>query len=88
MKLNESPVLFNEVEHTYTYEGKTLSGITSIIHKLIFPDLYSGVSQSTLAQAAERGTRMHNFVQLYVSDMLNEEDKAELLPFIEATKGI
>ena len=88
MKLNQSPVLFNEVEHTYTYEGKTLSGITSIIHKFIFPDLYSGVSQSTLSQAAERGTRLHNFVQLYVSDMLNEDDKKELQPFIDATKGI
>lgn len=88
MKLNESPVLFDEVGHTYTYEGKPLSGITSIIHKLIFPDLYSGVSPSTLAKAAERGTRMHNMVQLYVSDMLNETDKAELQPFIEATRGI
>ncbi len=88
MELTLCPVLFNEVEHTYTYEGKTLSGITSIIHKLIFPDLYSGVSQSTLAQAAERGTRLHNFVQLYVSDMLNEDDKKELQPFIDATKGI
>lgn len=62
--LAESTVLFNEGEHTYTLGEKSLSGITSIIHRYIFPDMYKGVSESILSAAAERGHIIHEQLQM------------------------
>lgn len=59
-------VSFNEEEHTYTLDnGTQLSGITSIIHKLIFPSMYNGVSESVMAAARERGHLIHKVLQDY-----------------------
>ncbi len=88
MQLVQSPVVFDEVEHRYTLDGKELSGITSIIHRYCFPDMYGGVSQAVLDKAAERGKRIHNLVQLSVLDLLPDDNRAELQPFFDATKGI
>ncbi len=88
MQLVQSPVVFDEVEHRYTLDGKELSGITSIIHHYCFPDMYGGVSQAVLDKAAERGKRIHNLVQLSVLDLLPDDNRAELQPFFDATKGI
>lgn len=62
--LSDSPVLFNEAEHTYTLDEQSLSGITSIIHRYIFPDMYKGVSESILSAAAERGHIIHEQLQM------------------------
>ncbi|MBR1525055.1 MAG: hypothetical protein IJ640_00145 [Prevotella sp.] len=83
-QLNQSAVHFDEVKHTYSLDGKILSGITSIIHKYILPNMYSGISQAVLNKAAERGTRIHNLVQLWTMGILSEEDTAELQPFMDA----
>lgn len=87
IKLTQCPVIFNEREHTYTLNDKQLSGITSIIHRYIFPDMYKDVSERILQNAANRGTAFHNMVQLLISGIPIEND-VELLPFINATKGI
>lgn len=86
--LSQTKVQFNEEQHTYTLDGKTLSGITSLIHKYIFPDMYSDVNPEVLQKAAERGKRIHNLIQLYFMDLLSEDDKAELQPFFDATRDI
>lgn len=64
MKLNKSLVCFDEEAHTYTYDGSQLSGITGMIHRLVFPDMYKDVSEETLRKAAQRGTGVHNTVEL------------------------
>ena len=54
-------VTFNEEQHTYTlFDGTQLSGITSIIHKYLFPDMYSGVASSIMEAARERGHAVHD----------------------------
>lgn len=63
--LNQSPVHFDELAHTYTTaEGKQLSGITWIIEKYITPDKYAGTPERVLDAAAERGHLIHSQVQM------------------------
>lgn len=82
--LIKSPVVFDEEKHIYTLGDKQLSGITSIIKRLLFPDMYANVSQAVLNKAAERGTRIHNLIQLWTMGILSNEDIAELQPFLDA----
>lgn len=83
-ELIQSPVVFNEEQHTYTLGDKELSGVTSILKRLVFPDMYAAVSQAVLNKAAERGTRIHNLVQMWVMGILSNEDLAELQCFLDA----
>ena len=83
-ELIQSAVVFNEEQHTYTLGDKQLSGITSIIKSLLFPDMYANVSQAVLNKAAERGTRIHNLIQLWTMGILSNEDIVELQPFLDA----
>lgn len=81
IKLAISPVVFNEKEHTYTLDGKPLSGITSIIHKYIFPDMYAGVSDGVLKSAAERGHRIHEELQMQFLGMPLSEPSVEVVAY-------
>lgn len=83
-ELIQSAVVFNEEQHTYTLGDKQLSGITTIIKQLVFPDMYKGISQAVLNKAAERGTRIHNLIQMWVMGILSNEDIAELQCFLDA----
>lgn len=72
MKLVKSPVVFHSEEHTYTLDGKQLSGITSLLDRQLFKDKYSGIPEEVLRNAAERGTYIHQCCELvdegFVSD--------------------
>ena len=64
--LNKWAGSFNEGEHRYfRADGKELNGITGMIKKMLFPTEYNGVSQEVLANAADRGHRIHSQVELY-----------------------
>ena len=65
-QLKQIPVLFNQEEHTYTNTetGKMLKGITSTLIHRLFPDKYSGIPQTVLMRAAERGTAIHEEIEL------------------------
>ena len=84
----QSPVLFNEEQHTYTLGELSLSGITSIIHRYIFPDMYAAVSQAVLDKAAERGSRIHKNIELLQAGVIEPNDVEEIRPFVDATKDI
>lgn len=86
-ELIKSAVVFNEEQHTYTLGDKELSGITSIIRRYLFANMYANVSQAVLNKAAERGTRIHNLVQLWTMGILSQQDLAELQPFLDALSG-
>lgn len=64
MKLVKSSVVFNAENHTYTLDGKQLSGITSLLHRQLFQDMYADVNQDVLQKAAERGTLVHQNCEL------------------------
>lgn len=85
-----SPVLFDEARHTYSYEGKTLTGVTTLIKTSLFPDKYKDVPEAVLRRAAERGTAIHNLCEEYnifeniISEDLNKYP--ELQHYIKLTK--
>lgn len=65
-KLNPIPVLFNQEQHTYTNTetGEVYKGITgTLIHRL-FPDKYKDIPQAILERAAERGSVIHESIEL------------------------
>ena len=59
--LAASPVVFLAQEHRYYYPdgAKYLSGITSMLHRQLFPDMYADIPQAVLDAAAERGSLIH-----------------------------
>lgn len=65
-KLNSIPVLFNQEEHTYlnTQTGKMLRGITSTLLHRINPNKYAGIPQHILDNAAKRGSKVHEEIEL------------------------
>lgn len=60
------PVLFNQEEHTYTntLTGKSLKGITSTLIHRLFPNKYDGIPQAILSRAADRGSAIHEEIEL------------------------
>lgn len=72
IKLVQSPVVFDEERHTYTYNGKQLSGITHLLSAELFCDKYNGASDSVLEKARERGDIIHSTIQ--VNDNLGFDD--------------
>lgn len=62
-----SPVVFNELDHTYHLDGRQLSGITSLLHRQLFKDMYAGVSEKVLAEKAQYGLLVHQQIELYDS---------------------
>lgn len=82
-KLRKCPVFFDAVQHTYTLDGKELSGITSIIQNKIFPDMYKDVPTEMLNKAAKRGTSIHQQIELYNEGFAPEEKSEELKSYIK-----
>lgn len=67
IKLNESGVEYIDSTHQYFYEGREITGITGMLHTLVFPDMYKAVDEETLKRAAEKGTLIHEQVELVAS---------------------
>lgn len=65
MKLVKSKVRFDEEQHRYFLDGKELSGITGTLIKKAFPDTYKGIPDAVLAKAAERGSVVHQNLELF-----------------------
>lgn len=70
--LKESSVIFNEAEHTYTLNGKKLSGVTAIV-KWLFPDTYTDIPESVLMKAAAHGSLIHSKCELYDTCSLGDD---------------
>lgn len=84
MMLVQSPVRFHEESHKYFLNDKELSGITTIIKHYLFPDMYSNVSESVLEAARERGTAVHNELELEFIGI--ESDSAEAIAYRKIAK--
>lgn len=94
LDLHRSSVRFDEQSHTYTTsDGRHLTGVTSILKQVLFPDKYKGIPDAILAKAAERGTDIHNEcedVNLFGIGALNENSSEEARNYHEllAREGI
>lgn len=78
--LKESSVIFNEAEHTYTLNGKKLSGVTAIV-KWLFPDTYTDIPEAVLMKAAAHGSLIHSKCELYDTCGLGD-DLSEVQEYI------
>lgn len=63
-QLANSNVVFNEIDHSYSFLGNRLSGVTSLLSRTLFRDKYSGISKEVLAKAAEYGHNIHEQIEL------------------------
>lgn len=84
IKLQDSKVFFNPEEHRYFLNGNELQGITGLLHNHIFPDQYKDIPQFVLDRAAERGTMVHESIELLDAGF----EPAESTPEIENYKRI
>ena len=57
--MRESRVIFNDLGHVYSLDGKLLQGVTGILKRNLFADKYADVPESVLKKASERGTAIH-----------------------------
>lgn len=57
--LVDSGVIFEPKEHTYWLNGKQLQGITGVLGRRVFPDMYKGVSKEVMTRAATYGSMVH-----------------------------
>lgn len=82
IQLNQSDVKFLPVEHEYyTPDGIQLSGVTTLLKKHIFKDMYKGVKQEYLDAAIDRGHKVHSDVEtidLLGFDPVTEEGRQYL----------
>lgn len=85
--LKKCPVEFDELAHTYTLDGKQLSGITGIIKDYLFPDMYKGVHERTLEAAAERGSTVHSQVQMIINGFPPARTDRSVEAFFDKMQG-
>lgn len=64
MELNKSQVIFDQDAHTYQLYGESLSGITGVIERQLFPKKYDNIPKSILDNAAQRGSFIHEQIEL------------------------
>ncbi len=69
IKFKQSPVIFDEVTHSYNLEGKRLLGITGLIHSIlglgVYPDADEYTKDFIIPRAGSRGTAVHHAIQTY-----------------------
>ncbi len=80
-KLVISQVEFSEGLHTYTYNGKSLSGITGIISRYICPDKYKDIPKSVLDKAAQKGSQVHKELSMEIIGFPYEKPMEEVLAY-------
>lgn len=76
MKLNISPVIFRESDHTYWLGDLQLHGTSHLYGRHINPTKYEGIKQEVLENAAKRGTRIHEECEAYDRFGLAESTEA------------
>lgn len=88
IQLASSGVLFNEEQHTYTLEGKSLQGITGVLERRLFPNKYDGVDEEVLAKAAARGTAIHRYCQIFDEMGIVTESCEEAVNYASMCKNL
>jgi len=74
---------FDAEKHEYFLNGVKMMSVSDILQPLT-ASMYSGIDPLTLANAARRGTRIHELCELMDYDALPDEFEAELLPYVSA----
>lgn len=74
--LTLSSIYFDELVHGYiTADGQLLTGVTTLLKEMGLAPSYEGISEETLALAAERGTAIHKDLEAYDNGLPVIEDE-------------
>ena len=63
-----SDIVFNEADHEYIREGKTLISVTQLLHKHGLAPDYAAVPEEVLSKKAGRGHSIHKEIELFVKE--------------------
>lgn len=90
IQLKDSGVSFDAEAHRYFLNGIELNGITGLLHKQVFPDMYHDIPKWVLDRAAERGTMVHESIELLDAGFTPAESTPELDSYkrIKADNGL
>lgn len=80
-ELRQSPVVFDKKEHRYFLGDKELIGVTSTLIRRAFPDTYKDIPADVLANAAARGSAVHQSIEDYETDFIFD-DTPELANYV------
>ena len=84
MMLNDSPIRYDAIEHTYTApDGRLLSGITRVLKERLGLGTYAGVDPEVLKRAAERGTEVHRLCEEWDAIGYYPEDNEDAKAYID-----
>ncbi len=82
--LKISPIKFYEREHLYLNGEQELTGVTSVMKAVLFPNKYDGIPESVLRQASRRGSDIHlacqttDLVGTTLEDFLKKKERGFL----------
>lgn len=85
IELTDSGVLFNEELHEYWLGEKQLSGISEVLRRQLYPNMYSSIPKRILEMAADYGTSVHKSIEVFQKNWINDGTQ-ELQDFIRICK--
>lgn len=85
--LRRSDVVFNADEHTYKLGDTYLQGITGLLSKHLFPDKYTNVPEHVLEAAKEKGTRIHDEIEMFLNGFEIADPMPETVSFMMIPKS-
>ena len=85
IELTDSGVLFNEELHEYWLGEKQLSGISEVLRRQLYPNMYTAIPKRILEMAADYGTSVHKSIELFQKNWINDGTQ-ELQDFIRICK--
>lgn len=91
MMLNDSPVRYDAIAHTYTAPGgRQLRGITGLLKERLGIGTYDGVNEEVLKRAAERGSEVHRLCEEYDNIGAIPADNKDVTAYIalQSEKGL
>lgn len=83
VNLKQTGVIFDATNHTYTLKGQTLSGITGMLQRQLFPDEFAGISDEVLNAAADYGTSVHESIERFDLNWADNDGTQEVADYID-----
>lgn len=76
-------LIFDELTHTYTYGGKELKSVTTLLRELGVSPAYSNIKQSILEAAAKYGNEQHEVIEAAAIGLADPCPDSLLLPVLK-----
>lgn len=80
--IRENKIQFEEVEHTYTVEGRVMPSVTQIMEDVSKHYYDNEFAQRALKSASERGKEVHRMIELYEEQGIEPEKDYKYYPYL------